>query len=229
MKKGFLITFEGGEGSGKTTQLFLLREKLKSLWFDEKKLLILREPGGTEISEQIRTIIKNPENIKMFPETELLLFEAARAQIVREKITPFLEKPGTLCILDRFCDSTNVYQGVVRGLGLKITSFLNDFATGGLKPDLTIFFDIDPEVGLARRGKEGEKCRLDSETIKFHKLIRKGYLRSFFEEKTDRWVRIDGSLKKEEVFTNLWKVIEGRLIQKGLLESESPIGAERRL
>jgi len=224
MKKGFLITLEGGEGSGKSVQAKLLEEQLGKWGFSEDRLLVLREPGGTEISEQIRTIIKNPKNREMNYLTELLLFEASRAQIVGEKIAPFLENINGVCLLDRFRDSTDVYQGVARGLGIDTTTYLNNLVTKGLEADLTLFFDIDPEVGLARKSNEGVKCRLDDEELQFHLMIREGYRNLISKDKTGRWVTVDGAKSIPEVQNEVNRIVWGRLFENGLVEGNGRRG-----
>jgi dTMP kinase len=147
MRKGLLITFEGGDGSGKSTQLSLLKEYLIQKGI---KILTLREPGGVAISEKIRKIILDNKNTEMSPVTEMLLYAASRAQLVSQVIKPSLEK-GITVICDRFVDSSYVYQGLARGLGIDTVKLVNDIATEYILPDITFFMDIAPELALKRR------------------------------------------------------------------------------
>lgn len=172
---GKFIVFEGGEGTGKTTQIQLLEQKLKQNGFN---VLLTREPGGTNcpIGEKIRQLLKDPENRDMCPETELFLFLASRAQHVQRVIVPHLQR-GDIVISDRFFGSTLAYQHFGRGLfNLEEVKKINNFATGGLEPDLTILLDIDPKTGLDRIKENIKKDRLDSENLEFHKKVRSGYL-----------------------------------------------------
>jgi dTMP kinase len=167
---GLLITFEGPEGSGKSTLIQAIAEKLAAR--GEQPLLI-REPGGTEIGERVRNILLDPASEEMFPETELLLMVASRAQLVREKINPALEA-GMIILCDRFADASVAYQGFGRGLGEKKVSELNDFALGGREPDLTFLCMLPPEEGQARL-KNRATDRLDRETAEFHQRVFEGY------------------------------------------------------
>jgi len=169
--RGVLIAFEGIEGSGKTTQAELLYNFLK-----EKSIpcIFSREPGGTEIGEQIRKILLDPKNKKMHAKTELLLYLANRCQHAYEKIIPEIKK-RTVVITDRYSDSSLAYQGKARELSFKVVSRLNKFATFGLKPDLVILIDIPVEVGLERT-REKTLDRLEQEEINFHEQVREGYL-----------------------------------------------------
>lgn len=170
MKKGLFITFEGTEGGGKTTQILKMKEYLE---YCGRKVLLLREPGGTRVSEAIREIILNKEYTEMADLAELLLYLAARAQIVNEKILPALKK-GIVVICDRFEDSTLAYQGYGRGISLKdIQSVSKMFVRGALQPDLTILLDIDPEKGMKRGGRHD---RMERQSIAFHQKVRKGFL-----------------------------------------------------
>ena len=168
--KGKFITFEGSEGSGKSTHAKLLCDYLKSKGFSVK---LLREPGGTKISEQIRKIILDPKNETMTDVCETLLYMAARVQIVKEVIKPALEK-GEIIICDRFLDSTIVYQGYGGGINLSFIKKLGDFATLGLKPDLTFLLDIETREGLRRAGKV--KDRIELKSLTYHRRVRRGYL-----------------------------------------------------
>ncbi len=173
---GLFITFEGGEGSGKTTQLKAL---LNHLAAGSHEVVETRDPGGTTIGNQIRTVLLDGENDRMDPLTELLLYEASRRQLVCEVIRPALAA-GRVVVCDRFTDSTVAYQGYGRGLNLALIERLNTMATDGVRPDLTLLLDIEPRLGLARisgRLREHHKLdRLEGELVDFHLAVRKGFL-----------------------------------------------------
>ena len=169
---GKLITFEGGEGVGKSTQIKLLAQTLEAAGHE---VLTLREPGSSTISESIRDILLDADNKKLSPRAELLLYEAARAQLTEEVIKPAL-KSGTIVLCDRFFDSTTAYQGFGRTLDINEIKQLNLYATGGIVPNLSIVLDLPPQVGLARAAKTGTPDRLESENLDFHKKVREGFL-----------------------------------------------------
>ena len=172
MKKGLFITFEGPDGSGKTTIAKIVAEKLKEKGFD---VVHTREPGGINIAEQIRNVILDPKNTTMDPKTEALLYAASRRQHLVEKVIPAIEN-GKIVICERFVDSSLAYQGYARGLGIDEVLSINNFAIGDLYPDLTIYLDIDEAKGLERvNSREIEKDRLDSESIDFHHKVVEGY------------------------------------------------------
>ena len=182
--RGYLITFEGPDGAGKTTVINeIIKQLPQSL---QERTLVTREPGGSKISENIRTIILDPENKEMDDRTEALLYAAQRSQHVSEVIRPALAA-GKVVLSDRFIDSSLAYQGVGRNLGIEEVKQINDFGTGGLEPDLTIFLDLDPAVGLARIEKEraGQEDRLEQEKIDFHNKVYAGY-RELLERYPDR-------------------------------------------
>lgn len=177
--KGTFITFEGGEGSGKSTQARMLAAHLKQKGYD---VIATREPGGTGIGDAVRAVLLSPEFNEMGNVTELLLLAASRAQNVHERIKPGLER-GAVVICDRFIDSTLAYQGYGRSFDLKLLEALNRLATGGVTPDLTILLDLPVEVGLGRakaldkgEGKVGEGDRIEQEDIEFHRRLRNGFL-----------------------------------------------------
>lgn len=170
--KGYFITFEGPDGSGKTTQINLLKEYLINKGYD---VLVTREPGGTPISEAIREIILDAKHKEMNPVTEMLLYAASRAQHVAQLIKPALAQ-GKIVLCDRFVDSSIAYQGIGRNLGIEIVEEINKVALQGLIPDLTLFFDIDPEIGLKRGMERDRKAdRLELEDIEFHRKVYEGF------------------------------------------------------
>ncbi len=200
------ITFEGPEGSGKTTQIPALAEFLKENGYS---VLATREPGGTSIGNQIREILSDLNNTEMDPRTEILLFQASRAQLVEQIIRPRL-KEGGIVLCDRYADSTLAYQGYGYGRDLEPLKDLIAFATCGLKPDLTLLFDVDVEEGLRRKVQGGEWNRLDAYQVDFHNRVRQGYYR-LVEEEPDRWVIIDANRDAQTVQEAARKVILGRL------------------
>jgi dTMP kinase len=196
MKRGIFVTMEGPEGAGKTTIIQLLAENLEAEGY---KILQTREPGGIEIAEQIRSIILDKENVKMDSRTEALLYAAARRQHLVEKVLPALNE-GYIIICDRFIDSSLAYQGYARGLGMDQVLAINEFAIEGFMPNLTIYFDIKPEIGLERinRHKNREVNRLDLENLEFHEKVREGYLK-LADQFRDRIYKVDASRTVEEV------------------------------
>ena len=174
MKKALFITFEGPDGAGKTSVLKAVAEKLQE---QQLEVMTTREPGGIEIAEKIREIILNPSHTAMDDRTEALLFAAARSQHFFEKVEPALQA-GKMVLCDRFIDSSLVYQGIARGLGVDEVLAINEFAIGKRMPDATILFDLPAEVGLARiqATRQDEVNRLDAESLAFHNEVRNGYL-----------------------------------------------------
>lgn len=210
--QGHLITFEGVEGSGKTTILHRLANYL-----EEKKqvqVLTTREPGGVPIAEEIRQLILNPAHTTMDGETEALLYAAARRQHLVEKVLPALQA-GQYVLCDRFVDSSLAYQGYARGIGLEAIWQINQFAIGGLLPDLTILFDVDPLVGLARirANQEREVNRLDLENVEFHQRVYQGY-QMVQKRFPDRIVRVDANQPIEQVFAQVRELVEQRFFKK---------------
>jgi len=203
---GKFIVFEGGEGTGKSTQIKLLETKLRELGF---LVFLTREPGGNGclIAEKIRQILKDPEHTAMAPETELFLFLAARAQHVKKHVVPHLEL-NYIVICDRFFGSTLAYQHFGRGLfNLEEVKKINSFATGGLVPDLTVLFDIEPEKGLERRQLAGKLAedRFDSEALAFHQKIRNGFLSLANTE--PNWEIINAGNTIEKVQEDIWEKV----------------------
>ncbi|HOV06015.1 MAG TPA: dTMP kinase [Anaerolineaceae bacterium] len=201
------ITLEGPDGSGKSMQVPALAEFIRELGYP---VITTREPGGTAIGDQIREVIMRMENKAMNPRTEILLFCAARAQIVAEVIRPQLEQ-GAVVISDRYADSTLAYQGYGHGVDLEILRRILTFATGGLVPDLTILFDVDVETGLARRQQSGgEWNRLDDYELAFHRRVRAGYL-ELAKSEPKRWVLVDAGQSPECVRRDLRAIVDSRL------------------
>jgi len=206
MKKLF-ITIEGVEGSGKSTQIKLLKTALKKRGFP---VFITREPGGTKISDQIRKILLSKKNRQMVPLCELLLYEASRAQHVAERIRPALKR-GKIVISDRFYDATSAYQGVVRGISRKWVEKLNLFATSGLKPDLTLILDCPVQKGFYRlRLRKKSLDRLEQEKRSFHERVRTAYL--LLASSDPRRIKvINGNREPEKVHENILKLVLGKI------------------
>jgi len=202
-RRGFFITLEGVEGAGKSTLGELLRNRIAS---DGTEVVLTAEPGGDVVAERIRKLVLDSVNV-ITDRAELLLFEAARAQHVDNVILPALAR-GSVVICDRFTDSSIAYQGYARGIGAKTVQMLNDYATRGLKPDLTILLDISARVGLKRMRRTD---RLSSEGIAFHIAVRDGYL-SAAESEPDRFVVIDASKGVDEVLQIAMDAINNRFL-----------------
>lgn len=208
--KGFFITFEGTEGSGKTTVI----EKVEQ-YYTEKGYQVIRtrEPGGSKIAEDIRNVILDVNNTNMDSITEAMLYAASRRQHLVEKVIPYMEK-GYIVLCDRFIDSSLAYQGHARGLGIDKVYQLNLIATNGLLPDATIYVDVRPEVGLARiKTNNREQNRLDLEKLSFHDKVYEGY-RIVSEMFKERFKVINGEQDREAVFNDTIKVLN-ELINKG--------------
>ncbi|OLN21113.1 dTMP kinase [Domibacillus antri] len=203
--KGKFITVEGPEGAGKTTILNRIVQELKNRGMD---VVQTREPGGIAIAEQIRSVILNKENTAMDARTEALLYAAARRQHLIEKVIPAVER-GAVVLCDRFIDSSLAYQGHARGLGMDEVASINDFATNGMMPELTLLFDVSPEVGLARiyRHNGREVNRLDLEGLSFHEKVREGYLLLAKREK-GRIEVVNAEKNEETVFQEALEKIE---------------------
>lgn len=202
------ITLEGPEGGGKTTQAEQLAEYLRAQGFD---VLLSREPGGPSISEQIRRVLTSLDNTAMHPRTEFLLFSASRAQHVQELIHPHLASGG-LVICDRFYDASLAYQGYGHGLDLDTLRLITTFATGGLKPDLTLLLDLPVEEGLQRREQDGNWNRLDAYDLEFHHRVRRGYLAMATAE-PERWVELDARQPPNAIQDKIRCIVETRLAQ----------------
>jgi dTMP kinase len=207
MTKGVFITFEGPDGAGKTTIISKVASELGNT-------LLTREPGGIDIAEQIRRVILAKENTAMDPRTEALLYAAARRQHLIEKVKPALES-GKVVLCDRFVDSSLAYQGHARGLGIDEVLNINQFAIEQMMPELTIYFDIEPELGLKRisKNKGREINRLDLEDLEFHQKVREGY-HILLERFPNRIIKIDASGTVDEVFNQTMELVVERLTQK---------------
>jgi thymidylate kinase (EC 2.7.4.9) len=204
MDKGIFITFEGNDGSGKTTQIMLLADYLKKKGLE---VVTLREPGGTAIGEKIRDILLDKGNRDMCPVTEMLLYAASRAQLVSSVIKPELER-GRAVICDRFVDSSLAYQGFGRGLGTGNVWTVNRLAVDGCLPDMTFFMDIDADAAMARRcAKGGEADRIESEEMNFHRRVYAGY-RELARQYPGRIRCIDVSRSPGEVFEEIRKYVD---------------------
>ncbi|MBO4861302.1 MAG: dTMP kinase [Firmicutes bacterium] len=204
MTKGLFISFEGGDGSGKSTQFRLFAEYLRNRGFD---VVTTREPGGTRISEKIRGILLDPECTEMGSLTEALLFAASRAQHVDELIRPSVEA-GKIVLCDRFVDSSIVYQGFGRGLGEQVAS-INSYAVRGLYPDVTFLLDVSPELGRRRNGKTGKNDRLENQSMEYHSMVAEGY-RKLAAAEPERFIVIDASADIEKVSSDIIRAFEAR-------------------
>jgi dTMP kinase len=202
--KGLFITLEGPEGAGKTTIIDMLLNYYQE---QEKQIIKTREPGGIPISEKIRSIILDPKHTEMDARTEALLYAAARRQHLVEKVIPALNS-GAIILCDRFIDSSLAYQGFARGIDMDEIWEINQFAIGDVMPELTIYFDLDPRVGLARINTTSDReiNRLDLEKIEFHELVQEGYYK-VIEKFPERIVKVDASKPLEQVFQDTVEII----------------------
>ncbi len=216
--KSLFVTFEGGEGAGKTTLIDRLEKHLKGEGFD---VVRTREPGGSVLSETIRKWVLEHNSIKIAPMSELLLFLAARAQHIAELISPALQQ-GKIVLCDRFNDSTVAYQGVARGLGFERVSALCDLVTGDCTPDLTLYLDLDPTIGLQRSrltekdtAATGELDKIESQELEFHEDVRTGFLLAM--EKAPQRIRIlDANRSRDEVFDQALGWIEKTMANRNV-------------
>ena len=199
------ITFEGCEGCGKSTQARLLHSNLRSRGIP---VVLTREPGGTPLGSSVRNLLKSRQDFDINPETELMLFNACRAQLVKDIIRPALDT-GKTVICDRFSDSTIVYQGYGRGLNLSQIEYVNMIATGGIKPDITILLDEDPKLGLERK-HDLEADRFDNESISFHHKVREGYLLEASKD-PQRWVILQAQQPIESISRTILSIVLSRL------------------
>jgi dTMP kinase len=218
------ITFEGIEGSGKTTLLPLVAAHLARRGHD---CLLTREPGGTPLGGQIRSLLLNPDNDDLDPHAELLMYTADRVQHVRTVIAPALAE-GKVVLCDRYVDATRVYQGLARGLGLELVDRLHDLAVGGLLPDLTVLLDLDPEVGLSRAWRQvhhgersGRETRFENEAFQFHQAVRAGY-KELAAQFSERFHVVDAAAAADAVALAVTTAIDARMAhRKPPMEADS--------
>jgi len=203
---GAFITIEGVEGCGKTTQVARLKDRLESLGH---AVVVTREPGGTPIAEAIRGLLLDPANAAMSPTAELLLYEAARAQHVDERIRPAL-KSGCVVVCDRFADSTTAYQGAGRALPTETVRALHEIATRGTWPDMTIVIDVPVEEGLSRAARSNPKDRMEREPVAFHEQVRAGFLR-LAEQEPERVMVVDGLQSVDAVSEEINALVDAML------------------
>lgn len=211
--KGLFITIEGPDGAGKSSVVKKLAAAIQET--TDRPLIVTREPGGSDIAERIRDILLDTIHTNMDDRTEALLLAAGRRQHVIEKIRPALER-GDIVLCDRFVDSSIAYQGQARGIGIEEVKAINEFAIEGLRPDLTIYLDVDAEVGLNRikHSKSNRtQDRLELEEVAFHEEVRKGYL-ELIKAEPDRFVTVDASRSEETVFKNVWEVVKHKIQEK---------------
>ncbi len=208
LTNGLFISFEGGEGVGKTTQVNLLYDRLVKAGYISR---VFREPGGTKISEQVRLITHDLTNTMLDDRAEALLFAASRAQLVAEVYQPLIAKGG-IVIADRYVDSSYVYQGIARGLGYLEIKKINEFATGGLMPDITFLFDLDYQLGSKRRQGSTKIDRIDMEKESFHKAVYEGY-HQIAKDHVKRITVVDASRTILEIHQEIWDTVN-KLIER---------------
>lgn len=201
-----LITMEGPDGAGKSTQIAMLKEYFEK---QGKSVLVTRDPGGNKISEAVRSVILNKEYTEMAPVTELLLYASARAQLVAEVVKPALDA-GTVVICDRFVDSNAVYQGIARGLGIDTVYAVNQYALQGVEVLLTIHLDLSAEEGIKRKKNQAELDRMEMEDISFHQQVVEGY-RTLAAQNPQRIVTIDATLPAEEIHAKILGAVSAKL------------------
>ncbi len=200
---GLFITMEGADGAGKSTQIERLKGYLSNKGYD---IILCREPGGTRVSEAIRQVILNPEYDEMSNMTELMLYASARAQLVEQVIRPAIEE-GKVVICDRFIDSSAVYQGIARGMGIDLVYEVNRFAIGDTMPDVTILLDVKGGTGISRKKEQAELDRIEREALDFHEKVSQGY-RDLAKRYPERIHQIDGTQTIEEIHEQIVAVID---------------------
>lgn len=205
--KGMLISFEGCEGAGKSTQLQLLKQYLTD---NKTDFIFAREPGGTEISEKIRNFILDSKNACLTDECEALLYASARAQLLAEVVIPALNQ-GKLVVLDRYIDSSFAYQAYARGLGFDFVAKINDFALQNAMPNLTVFFDIDPKSAFLRKGGADANDRLEQMGADFHQKVYNGY-KQLAKRFPNRFVEVDAHCSAQQIFANILNLLKSRKI-----------------
>ncbi len=206
-QKGIFITFEGPDGSGKTTVSTAVYQRLKDEGYD---VIYTREPGGIDIAEQIRSVILDPKNTAMDSRTEALLYAASRRQHLVEKIIPALRE-NKIVICDRFVDSSLVYQGIARQIGVEEVYRINQFAISDYMPEMTVYLDISAEKGLARLQNREFKDRLDQEELSFHKMVEEGY-HSIIARFPERFRLVDASQEKEQVIEDAYQIVKQQIL-----------------
>lgn len=202
---GFFIAFEGPEGAGKSTQLRRLQQRLRELGLEP---VVTKEPGGTPLGERVRELVLLEPDLDISPLSEFLLYSASRAQLVEGVINPALNS-GKLVLCDRYAGASVAYQGYGRGLLLEFIHAVTAQTTGGLEPVLTLLFDIDPELGLARVADRGEKDRLEGADLAFHRRVREGFLAQFETDPT--WLKLDASLSEAALEGLVWDAVRAYL------------------
>lgn len=216
MSRGRLITFEGPEGAGKSTQAAMLISKLEARGIE---IVYTREPGGTKLGESIRGVLQyNAAGEDPCPESEVLLFEASRAQLVRQVIRPALER-GAWVVCDRFFDSTTAYQGFGRGFSVELMETINGFAVGGTEPDMTILLDVNVSLGMQRCakrqvGKKEQYDRIESEALEFHEKVRQGYL-ELARRYPGRFRKVDAMRHADPIAEDVWKLVSDAFFAEG--------------
>lgn len=203
--KGKLITFEGCEGCGKSTQVRLLQEYLQTT---NQQFLMTREPGGTKISEKIRSIILDKDNKEMVDECEALLYASSRCQLLKERVLPALDR-GEIVIIDRYYDSSFAYQAYARGLGYDFVAAANNFAINNAQPDITIFFDIDPYHAFLRKGGADSTDRLELAGMEFHNKVYNGY-KALMEKFPQRIIAIDASMSVDAIHNDVISLLKSK-------------------
>ncbi len=206
---GIFITFEGGDGSGKTTIIKRLAYYLEE---KGKEVVLTRDPGGTRISDQIRAILLDSKNTELTEKSELMLYQCARSQLLTEVIIPALKKENVIVLCDRFMDSTRVYQGMVRECGRYVTDWFEKFVVGFHPPDKTFFLDVDPEVGLYRsykalEGESGDEARMENEGLSFHEKVQQGF-HTLAKMEPNRFTIIDANEEEDMVFAAVCLAID---------------------
>lgn len=215
---GVFITIEGGDGAGKTTQATLLRRRLEAAG---RKVVLTRDPGGTPVGEEIRAILlvaamregRSGSPSSLAPQTEALLFEASRAQLVRDVIRPALER-GEIVVCDRYSDSTLAYQGYGRGLDIEALEAADRLATGGLKPHLSVFLDLPVETALGRKGEREEQDHVGGQSRDFHERVRRGFAELAAKEPR-RWLVVDATLPVDTIADVIWERVQSVLKSGG--------------
>lgn len=208
--RGYLITFEGSEGSGKSTQISRIANRFEDAGYE---VVVTREPGGTRIGEEVRQILMhNDSSSNMTPEAELLLFAASRAQLVREVIEPAVQN-GCIVLCDRFMDSTTVYQGIARQIASEPVKLINEFAVGDVEPDVTVVIDVPAELGFERIKTRVSDLtdRMEEENIDFYQKVRNGYL-MLAKAMPERFIIVDGQPQRAEVEETIWRALRDRVV-----------------